>query len=98
MLPAVTVCDDGVAEIVKSGTGLMMRVTVVLWDSAPSVPVIVRILVPAGVDDVVAIVRVELPAPAIEAGLKEADAPAGNPLTLQLTVSLKPLMAVTVAV
>ena len=41
---------------------------------------------------------VELPEPATEAGLKLAPAPLGNPLTLKLTLPVKPPDAVAVAV
>jgi hypothetical protein len=43
-LPAVTVCDEGVAASVKSFTGaLTTSVTVVLWLAPPLVPVMVRV-------------------------------------------------------
>ena len=48
--------------------------------------------------ELVVTVTVEDPEPAIELGLTLAAAPAGNPLTLNTTVSLNPLTAVTVAV
>jgi hypothetical protein len=47
---------------------------------------------------VVVTVRVDEPLPATEAGLKAAAAPAGNPLTLNPTLSLKPLIGLTVIV
>jgi len=43
-------------------------------------------------------VRVEDPEPATEGGVKLPVAPAGNPLTLKVTVPVKPPEAVTVAV
>ena len=46
----------------------------------------------------VVIVRVELPEPVTEAGLKLAVAPVGKPLTVKLTAPLKPLRAPMVAV
>ena len=42
--------------------------------------------------------RVELPEPVIEVGLKPAVVPVGKPLTLNDTVPVNPLTAVTVAV
>ena len=89
-MPAVTFCDGGVAEIEKSET---TNVTVVLWTSVPLVPVIVRVYVPPGVLPDVDTVRVELPAPVTEAGLKFPVAPAGRPDTLQVIVPLKPFNA-----
>jgi hypothetical protein len=43
-------------------------------------------------------VSVEVPAPVIEDGLKPADAPEGNPLTLRAMTPLKPFVIVAVAV
>ena len=43
-------------------------------------------------------VSVELPEPLIEAGLKDALAPVGNPLMLRLTLSLNPPLGVIVTV
>src|ERR1041385_5908924 len=48
----------------------------------PLVRVSVSVKLPAGVDPAVVTVSVEEPAPLIEAGLKLAPAPAGNPLAL----------------
>ena len=63
------------------------------------VPVIVRINVPAGVEAEVETLSVEEPEPPlIEAELKFALAPLGNPLTLRSTVPLNPLLGVTDAV
>ena len=47
--PAVTVCELGVAEIVKSGTAETTNVTVVVCTSAPLVAVIVRVELANGV-------------------------------------------------
>ena len=47
----------------------------------PLVPVMVRVGLPTGVLELVAIVSVELAPAAIEVGLKEAVAPVGSPLT-----------------
>ena len=41
---------------------------------------------------------VELPVPATDPGEKLADAPAGSPLALKTTVSVKPPLGVIVAV
>jgi hypothetical protein len=42
--------------------------------------------------------KVELPDPATEVGLNAPVAPLGNPLTLRLTVPVKPFSAVRVVV
>ncbi len=44
----------------------------------------------------VSTVRVDVPEPLIEVGLKLPDAPEGNPLTLKLTVPVNPPDGVTV--
>ena len=51
---------------------------------------------PAGVLVLVATVRVELPAPATDAGLKDPVVPVGRPVTLNVTVPAKPPEGVTV--
>jgi hypothetical protein len=88
--------------MVKLGGGggaVTTSATVVEWTNAPSAPVIVKVYVPAGVAVVVLTVRVELPEPpVIDEGTKLALAPVGNPLTLRLTVSVKPPLGVIVAV
>src|SRR5260370_914476 len=79
------------------------RVTVAECTRLPLVPVIVRMKVPAhvvelvrgGVEDLVETDSVELPEPATEAGLKLPLAPLGNPLTLNVTVPVKPFTADT---
>jgi len=71
----------------------------VLWLRLPLVPVIVNGYVPEPIEQSVDIVRVEDPEPPlIEAGLKVKVAPAGNPLTPNETVPVKPLAGLTVAV
>ncbi len=98
--PAITVCELGEAETEKSGVGgaFTTNPTVVVWLKLPLLPVMVRVALPAGVLEVVDTVRVEVVLPLIEAGLNEAVAPAGRPLTLSVTVPLNPFKAVTVVV
>ena len=79
-------------------TGLTVKVTVAECDKLPLVPVIVKVYVPVGVVLAVEMLSVEEPEPPIEAGLKLAEAPLGNPLTPRLTVAVKPLSALTLAV
>src|SRR5262245_8664100 len=76
--------------------------TVVACDSAPLVPVRVKVYVPVGVDAAVATFSVE-PAEPPEGGVtgfgaNEAVAPDGRPLTDSVVAALKPLTLVTVAV
>jgi hypothetical protein len=75
---------------------LVVVVTVNVRDAvcvkAPLVPVMVSGELPAGVLDVVVMVKSDSPEPAIVAGLKLAVAPVGNPDTLRLTMSLNPFM------
>ena len=63
-----------------------------------SVPVIVRVYVPTGVVLLVVTAIVEDPEPVTVIGVNVAPAPDGRPLTLKLTVSLKPFKAPTVTV
>src|SRR5579859_2339834 len=88
----------GVIENVKSGAAFTVSVAMALWLRLPLIPVIVSVEFPTGVPEVVCTVSVEEPAPAIGFGLKVAVAPTGNPLTVRLTLPLKPLTAVVVTV
>lgn len=65
--------------------------------SAPLDPEILKLVLPAGVFDEVVIVPVEVPEPVTEGGLKDAEAPVGNPLALRVTLPLKLFRAVMVA-
>ena len=89
-MPGAAVCEFGVAKMLKSGVATT-RVTVAECDVIPSAPVIVSGYVPAGVVDAVETVSVEPPEVVIDAGLKLAVAPTGNPLTLRFAVPVKPL-------
>ena len=95
LFPTTILCEAGAAETEKSET---TNVTVALWTTLPLVPVIVSVYEPLAVLPEVATVRVELPVPTTEAGLKVAVAPAGKPDTVQSMTPLKPLNAVAVAV
>ena len=100
LAPAATVCEPGARLKEKSGDGaaVMLNVAGVLWLVDPLVPLTVRLNPPAGALPVVEMVSVEVPLPAIEAGLKLGEAPAGRPDTPRFTVPLKPLIAVEVTV
>ena len=64
----------------------------------PLAPLTLNVYVPTGVFFAVETVIVEDPEPLTELGLNVAVAFAGNPLTLNITVPLKPFTAVTFAV
>ena len=98
-LPAVMVCEAGVALTEKSPTtgAVTTRVTEAVCVVVPLVPVMVNGKLPVGVVLLVVTVSVELP-DVSDAGLKLPVAPAGRPLTLRLTVPVKPPDGVTVAV
>ena len=75
---------------------LNVTLAVLVWP--PSVPLMIRLYVPVGVEALVLMVTVEEPEPLIEGGLKLAVAPEGRPLMLRLTGLLSPDIALTVAV
>src|SRR5215471_12575467 len=89
--PAVTVWEAGVALTEKSPTtgAVTTRVTEAVWVVVPLVPVIVNGKLPVGVVLLVVTVSVESPE-VTDAGLNVPVAPAGKPLTLRLTVPVKP--------
>jgi len=78
---------------------LTASVTVALCASVPPVPVTVNVEFAPGVAAVVVTVMVEVPAPPVMvAGLNEAVAPPGRPLTVGVTVPVNPFTAATVTV
>ena len=93
-------CELGVTATEKSGctAAVMTREVVAVCVSVPFVAVTVSGYVPVAVVPVVVTVSVEEPVPATEVGAKEPVAPVGNPLTLNVTLSVKPLLGVIVAV
>jgi hypothetical protein len=98
LLPCVTVCELGLAVVLKSGGPGTTSVTVAVRDSVPVAPVIVSVYVPGGVVVAVETVSVEFPEAETDAGLKLAVAPVGSPVTLRFTVSVKPFSAPMVVV
>ena len=68
----------------------MVSVTCWLWVKPPLVAVMVRVKVPVGVFRLVLMVSAVDPAALREVGLKLVPARRGTPLTLKLTVPLKP--------
>ena len=73
-------------------------VTVVEFCRLPEVPVRVTVYMPAGVEEEVDMLTVEVPDPVTDVGLKLAVAPVGNPLALSATLPLNPSSAVIVPV
>ena len=69
-----------------------------LWLNVPLVPVMVSTLVPTPVLLRVETVKVDVPEPVTEVGLKVAVVRDGNPETLRLVAPLKPLTAAIVTV
>src|SRR5690242_9165055 len=89
--PAVTETLAGLAEMEKSfaATALTVKVTEVEWVADAAVPVTVKAYVPAAAVPEFS-VSVLLPPAVTDAGLNDAVAPAGKPLTLSETVSAVP--------
>src|SRR5215471_1828425 len=88
--------DAELAAREKSGLTGAVTVTLicVVAESVPLEPVIVTVAVPAvAVLDAESVSVLE---PVVDAGLKEAETPAGNPLALNATLPLKPPEGVTV--
>lgn len=75
-----------------------VRLTLVEWVRLPLLPVIVRVNVPLAVRFLVSTVNTEEPEPFTLAGLKDAEARLGRPLTLKLTAPEKPCPPVMVTV
>ncbi len=77
---------------------MTIRLTVVVCVRLPLTPLMVRVLVPAGVLVAVVTVSVDEPDPVTDVGLKAPVAPEGSPLTVNATLPLNPLSAEMVAV
>ena len=88
------------AERTKSGGGgeVTLSVIVAVWLRAPVLPVTVSVEMPIGVFEVVVTLKVELPEPVTDAGLNDAVAPDGRPLTLSATGPANPLNAAMLTV
>src|SRR5215472_13563473 len=87
--------DAELAAREKSGLTGTVTVTLicVVAESVPLEPVIVTVALPAAA--VVDAENVTVLEPDVDAGLKEAETPAGNPLALNATLPLKPPEGVT---
>jgi hypothetical protein len=96
-LPAATLTLAGLAEIEKSLTAAVtVSETVVEWLFVPSVPVTVRVEVPADAAELTVIVRVEEPPEETEVGLRVAVTPVGAPETARVTVPEDPTVEVLI--
>jgi len=99
-LPFWIVLLAGVAAIVKSPTTITLTTSVTSneCDTVPLVAVIRSGYVPDGVEALVDTVSVVAPEPVTEAGTNDAVAPAGRPVTPNVTTPVNPAAGVTVAV
>jgi len=99
LAPRFTVRLAGLAERVKLGAGgaLTVRTNVVERVSPPPEPLMVTLVIPVAAALDAARVNALLP-PVVEAGLKVAVTPLGNPLALKATALVKPPVRVMVIV
>jgi len=74
-----------------------VKLTVAAWERLPLVAVIVSVYVPAGVEEEVVTLSVDVPEPESDAGLNVPVVPVGSPPIDRLTVPLKPLSELTLA-
>jgi len=91
----------GATATVKSGAGpapVTVSVGVAEWANAPLVPAIVNVTVPVDALAEAVRVKVEVPDPVMDGGLKVGVTPDGNPVTPSVTVPVKPLSAPVVTV
>jgi len=100
LAPCATETEVGEAEMVKAGVGVEVTVseTEVVSVVLPEVPFTVMVYVPVVVDEATVNVRVEVPAPVIEVGLKPTVTPVGWPLADSVMAESKPPVAVLVMV
>jgi hypothetical protein len=76
----------------------MVSPTLALWLVPPLVPVIGIVMLPVAADGDVETVRVDVPDPLTDAGLKLAVTPEGRLPVLKATMPVKPFSAPTVTV
>ncbi len=94
MVDSTTATDQSVSEVGEC----TVRLTCAECEILPLSPVMVRVDVATGVEFEVVMLRVALPEPVIEAGVKLALAPEGGPIALSATFPLKPFCGATVTV
>src|SRR5579862_6566122 len=92
LVAGATLNAVGEAEIVKFGSAVTVRVSVVLAVVEPLVPVMVTVAEPTVAVFVAVKVRVVPAEPVTVAGLNAAVTPAGSPLRVRAIDPLKPLM------
>lgn len=98
-LPLETLIVVGDAPMVKLGdVPVTVSETVVVSTVLPEVPVTVMVYVPVAVEEATVIVRVEVPAPVINVGLKPTVTPDGWPVADKLMAELNPPVTVLVMV
>jgi hypothetical protein len=92
LLPCATVSADMPGAIVKLGVAVpgTVTATVTEWLIVPSVPVMVTLLVPAGVPDWTKKLTLTVPVPLTELGEKLACTPEGRLLALSATLPVSP--------
>lgn len=92
-----TVCEGGVAEMLKSNVGaeVTSSVTVVVLVRPPPMPDMVKVKEPVGVVAAAETVRVDVNVGLPDAGSNEIVAPEGRPETLKVTVCVVPLRRLT---
>jgi len=96
LVPGGTVTAAGEAEMVKFGSAVTFRVSVVDAVVEPLVPVTVTVAAPTVAVFEAVKVRVLPEEPVTVVGLNVAVTPEGSPLTLNVTTPLKPLIELTV--
>lgn len=96
LVPGGTVTDAGEAEMVKFGSAVTFKVSVVDAVVEPLVPVTVTVAAPTVAEFEAVKVRVLPDDPVTEVGLNAAVTPEGRPETLNVIVPLNPLMELTV--
>ncbi len=94
--PRARLREFGETERAKFGAGVTVRETVVKWDKAPEVPVMVTVKVPRAA--VVLAVTVSALVVVVLTGLNAAVTPPGRPEADRLTPLLKPFSGLTVMV
>ena len=87
---------NGVSDSTVSYFFVSVKDVVAELESEPLVPFTVSVNVPVGELEAVVTVMVVLPEPVTEVGLNDADDLEGRPVTLNVTVPLKPEAPVTV--
>lgn len=96
MPPSTKVRLAGNSATAKSGGGVTVTVIAMLEVKLPDMPVIV--ICDAFATALVAVLIVIVLEPVVEAGLKAAVTPAGNPVTLNATVPVNPVCGTTLTV